>query len=170
VLLDEAHPADIAAVARHLPLTEQVTLFRLLSQERAGEVINQLDDATLLELVQVLEEGEVSRILDEMPPSTPPTWSRSCPASRQKRSSGSCRRTSPRRSRSASITPSIRRATHVAGFRRRQRPRHRRAGHRARAEVGSDERAFELYVVDDHAHLVGVVPSAGSSLHILARR
>src|SRR5438876_7437357 len=68
VALDEAHPADIAAVARHLPLTEQVALFRLLSQERAGEVINQLDDATLLELVQVLEEGEVSRILDEMPP------------------------------------------------------------------------------------------------------
>src|SRR5216117_657713 len=113
VALDEAHPADIAAVARHLPLTEQVALFRLLSQVRAGEVINQLDDATLLELVQVLEEGEVSRILDEMPPE-----------------------------HAADVVeelPSEQAIEHV------------------RKSV-SDERAFELYVVDDHAHLVGVVP------------
>src|SRR5712691_7328228 len=68
MLLDDAHPADIATVARNLPLAEQVALFRVLSQERAGEVINELDDSALLELVRGLEEGEVSRILDEMPP------------------------------------------------------------------------------------------------------
>src|SRR2546421_13069514 len=66
VLLDEAHPADIAAVARHLPLTEQVALFRLLSQERAGEVINPLADVTLLELAQALEKAAVPRIAGEM--------------------------------------------------------------------------------------------------------
>src|SRR5262249_36560049 len=45
-----------------------VTLFRTFSQERAGEVLPELDDHALLELVRALDEVEVSRILDEMPP------------------------------------------------------------------------------------------------------
>src|SRR5262245_66614375 len=67
-LLEEAHPADVAAVLRQLPLADQVTLFRTFSQERAGEVLPELDDHALLELVRALDEIEVSRILDEMPP------------------------------------------------------------------------------------------------------
>src|SRR2546425_3896551 len=67
-LLTAAHPADVAALLRDLPLEAQVTVFRLLSAQRAGEVLSELDDQTLLQLVQALDQLEVSRILDEMPP------------------------------------------------------------------------------------------------------
>src|SRR2546425_11085962 len=67
-LLPAAHPADVAALLRDLPLEAQVTVFRLLSAQRAGEVLSELDDQTLLQLVQALDQLEVSRILDEMPP------------------------------------------------------------------------------------------------------
>ncbi len=67
-LVEEAHPADIAAALRELPLVEQVAVFRGLAQERAGEVLSELDDDALLQLVRALDEVEVSRILDEMPP------------------------------------------------------------------------------------------------------
>ena len=67
-LVDDAHPADIATVLRQLPLPEQVIVFRSLSPERAADVLPELDDHALLELVRALDEVEVSRILDEMPP------------------------------------------------------------------------------------------------------
>src|SRR5258708_3418576 len=67
-LLTAAHPADVAALLRDLPLEAQVTVFRLLSAQRAGEVLSELDDQTLLQLVQALDQLEVWRILDEMPP------------------------------------------------------------------------------------------------------
>ena len=66
-LLEEAHPADIAAVLRQLAIPEQVTLFRRLSPEQAADVLPELDDSALLDLVRALEDVEVSRILDEMP-------------------------------------------------------------------------------------------------------
>src|SRR5438093_10880319 len=65
---ETAHPSDIAATLQRLPLDQQVALFRRLSPERAGEVLPALDDTTLLTLVRALDEVEVSRILDEMPP------------------------------------------------------------------------------------------------------
>src|SRR5437899_4935579 len=136
VALDEAHPADIAAVARHLPLTEQVALFRLLSQERAGEVINQLDDATLLELVQVLEEGEVSRILDEMPPEHAADVVEELPSEQAEKILGLMQE-----DKSEEVQERLDYPEHSAGRLMSPdfvavRPRHRRAGHRARAEVG----------------------------------
>src|SRR2546429_7781665 len=67
-LLPPAPPAAVAALLRGLPLEAQVTVFRLLSAQRAGEVLSELDDQTLLQLVQALDQLEVSRILDEMPP------------------------------------------------------------------------------------------------------
>src|SRR4030095_12072882 len=66
-LFEAAHPAHLAAVLRQLPLAEQVALLRALSRGRAGERIPHLDDQALLELVRVLDEVEVSQILDEMP-------------------------------------------------------------------------------------------------------
>src|SRR5207245_220511 len=66
--VEAAHPSDVAAILQHLPLEQQVALFRRLSAERAGEVLPSLDDTTLLTLVRALDEVEVSRILDEMPP------------------------------------------------------------------------------------------------------
>src|SRR6266403_1879488 len=159
VLLDEAHPADIAAVARHLPLTEQVALFRLLSQERAGEVINQLDDATLLELVQVLEEGEVSRILDEMPPEHAADVVEELPSEQAEKILGLMQE-----DKSEEVQERLDYPEHSAG--RLMSPDFVAVNDHATVEQAiehvrksvSDERAFELYVVDDHAHLVGVVP------------
>src|SRR3989442_1701349 len=43
-LLTAAHPADVAALLRDLPLEAQVTGFRLLSAQRAGEVLSEVDD------------------------------------------------------------------------------------------------------------------------------
>jgi magnesium transporter len=66
--LEESHAADVAAALRDLAVPEQVTLFRLLNRERAGAVLAELDDQTLLDLVRALDEAEISGILDRMPP------------------------------------------------------------------------------------------------------
>jgi magnesium transporter len=66
--LEASHAADVAAVLRDLPVPEQVTLFRLLNRERAGAALAELDDQTLLDLVRALDEAEISGILDRMPP------------------------------------------------------------------------------------------------------
>jgi magnesium transporter len=65
--LEKRHPADIAAVLRELPIPDQVTLFRLLPRESAGAVLSEMDNESLLALVQVLDQSEVSDILDRMP-------------------------------------------------------------------------------------------------------
>src|SRR5215472_14757651 len=68
--VDEAHSADLAAALRQLPLNEQVALFRALPQERAGEVIGELDDATLLDLVRALEQmppEHAADVVEELP-------------------------------------------------------------------------------------------------------
>jgi magnesium transporter len=67
-LLEEAHAADIAAALRDLPVPDRVTLFRLLNREQAGAVLAELDDQSLLELVRALDEVEISGILDRMRP------------------------------------------------------------------------------------------------------
>src|SRR5207302_1181954 len=53
--VEAAHPSDVAAILQHLPLEQQVALFRRLSAERAGEVLPSLDDTTLLTLVRALD-------------------------------------------------------------------------------------------------------------------
>ena len=66
-VLEESHAADVATVLRELPLGDQVQLFRLLTPLHAGNVLSELDDATRTELVRALDEVEISRILDRMP-------------------------------------------------------------------------------------------------------
>ena len=66
-VLEEAHAADVATALRELPLPDQVQLFRLLGPLHAGNVLSELDDATRTELVRALDEVEISRILDRMP-------------------------------------------------------------------------------------------------------
>src|SRR5437773_12059555 len=65
--LAEAHAADIAHVLQHLPASDRATIFRSLGPEPAGDVLSELDDATLLGLVRTLDDVEVSMILDRMP-------------------------------------------------------------------------------------------------------
>ncbi|MBI2467422.1 MAG: magnesium transporter [Candidatus Rokubacteria bacterium] len=62
------HPADLARALRELAVAEQVTLFRHLPRDQAGAVLAEMDDQSLLTLVQALDQGEVSEILDRMPP------------------------------------------------------------------------------------------------------
>ena len=66
--LAEAHAADIAHVFQQLPVTDRAAIFRSLRPDQAGDVLSELDDATLLELVRSLDDVEVSLILDRMPP------------------------------------------------------------------------------------------------------
>jgi magnesium transporter len=62
-----AHAADLAQVLQQLGPLERTALFRSLERDQAGEVLSELDDHTLLELVRDLEDVELSRILDQMP-------------------------------------------------------------------------------------------------------
>src|SRR5712692_2415819 len=159
ILLDEAHPANIATVLRHLPLSVQVSLLRTPSPERAGEVINQLDDATLLELVRGLEEGEVSRILDEMPPEHAADVVEELSTEQAEKILGLMQE-----AKSEEVQEILEYPEHSAG--RLMSPDFVAVNDHATVEQAiehvrksvSDERAFELYVVDDHRHLVGVVP------------
>ncbi len=66
-VLEAAHAADVATALRELPLPDQVQLFRLLAPQHAGDVLSELDDPTRTELVRALDEVEISRILDGMP-------------------------------------------------------------------------------------------------------
>jgi len=65
--LTEAHAADVAHVLQQLPQDDRAILFRSLRGDQAGDVLSELDDATLLELVRSLDDVEVSMILDRMP-------------------------------------------------------------------------------------------------------
>jgi magnesium transporter len=158
-LLEEAHPADVAGVLRQLPLTDQVTIFRALSQERAGEVLPELDDSALLELVRALEEVEVSRILDEMPPEQAADVVEELPSEQAEKILDLMQE-----EKSEEIQEILEYPEHSAG--RLMSPDFVAVNERATVEQAidhvrksvSEERAFELYVVDDHGHLVGVVP------------
>src|SRR5215472_1020620 len=146
-LFEDAHPADVAAVLRQVPLGDQVVIFRTLSQERAGEVLAEMDDHGLLELVRALDELEVSRILDEMPPEQAEKILDLM-----------------QEEKSEEVQEILEYPEHSAG--RLMSPDFVAVNERSTVEQAidhvrksvSEERAFELYVVDDHRHLVGVVP------------
>ena len=157
--LEEAHPADVAAALRQLPLADQVTVFRSLSQERAGEVLQELDDHAQLELVRALGEVEVSRILDEMPPEHAADVVEELPSEEAEKILDLMQE-----EKSEEIQEILEYPEHSAG--RLMSPDFVAVNERATVEQAidhvrksvSEERAFELYVVDDHGHLVGVVP------------
>jgi magnesium transporter len=158
-LLNAAHPADVAVILRDLPLERQVTAFRLLTAQRAGEVLSELDDQTLLDLVQALDQVEVSRILEQMPPDHAAEVVEELPSEQAENlldlmkdehsedvqelleypEDTAGRLMSPNAvavKESATVAEAIERI-------RRSAP---------------EGRGFELYVVDEHRHLVGVVP------------
>src|SRR5262249_25765563 len=155
----EAHPADVAAVFRQLPLADQVKVFRTLSRERAGEVLPELDDDALLELVRALDEVEVSRILSEMPPEEAADVVEELSTEQAEKILDLMQE-----EKSEEIQEILEYPEHSAG--RLMSPDFVAVNERATVEQAidhvrksvSEERAFELYVVDDHGHLVGVVP------------
>jgi magnesium transporter len=157
--LEESHPADLAAALRQLPLADQIALVRLLSQERAGEVLSELDDDALLELVRALDEVEVSRILDKMPPEHAADVVDELPTEQAEKILDLMRE-----EKSEEVQEILEYPEHSAG--RLMSPDFIAVNERATVEQAiehirksvSEERAFELYVVDDHRHLVGVVP------------
>jgi magnesium transporter len=158
-VLEDAHPADIAAVFRQLPLAEQVIVFRSLSPERAAEVLPELDDTALLELVRALDEVEVSRILDEMPAEHAADVVEELPSEQAEKILDLMEE-----EKSEEVQEILEYPEHSAG--RLMSPDFVAVNERATVEQAiehirksiSEERAFELYVVDDHGHLVGVVP------------
>jgi magnesium transporter len=158
-LLEEAHPADIAAVFRQLTLAEQVSTFRTLSPERAGDVLSELDDNMLLDLVRALDEVEVSRILDEMPAEHAADVVEELPSEQAEKILDLMEE-----EKSEEVQEILEYPEHSAG--RLMSPDCVAVPERSTVEQAidhlrksvSEERAFELYVVDDHRHLVGVVP------------
>jgi magnesium transporter len=175
-LLEEAHPADVAAVLRQLPLADQVVVFRTLSRERAGEILPELDDDALLELVRALDEVEVSRILSEMPPEEAADVVEELSTEQAEKILDLMQE-----EKSEEIQEILEYPEHSAG--RLMSPDFVAVNERATVEQAidhvrksvSEERAFELYVVDDHGHLVGVVPlrrllTAGAGSPVFAVR
>ena len=175
-LLEEAHPADVAVVLRQLPLADQVALFRTLSKERAGDVLPELDDHALLELVRALDEIEVSRILSEMPPEEAADVVEELSTEQAEKILDLMQE-----EKSEEIQEILDYPEHSAGrlmsldfVAVNERATVEQAIDHVRKSV-SEERAFELYVVDDHGHLVGVVPlrrllTAGAGSPVFAVR
>lgn len=158
-LLEAAHPADVSSVVRELPLADQVRVLRLLPPERAGAVLSELDDPTARELVRALEETEVSTILEHMPPERIVEVVEELPREEadkildlmetekseevqellEYREGTAGRLMSPQFiavSEGATVAEAIE--------------------HIRKSKTGDD--AFYVYVVDAHAHLVGLVP------------
>ena len=157
--LNAAHPADVAQILRDLPLARQVTVFRLLTAQRAGEVLSELDDQTLLDLVQALDQVEVSRILDEMPPDHAAEVVEELPSEQAENLLDLMKEEHsedvqelleyPEDTAGRLMSPNaiaVKETATVAEAIERIR------------KSAPEGRGFELYVVDDHRHLLGVVP------------
>src|SRR5215510_1648792 len=158
-LLDEAHPADLAAVLHQLPLADQVAILRALPQDRAGELLPELNDEALLDLVRALDEVEVSRILDEMPAEDAADVVDELPTEQAEKILDLMQE-----EKSEEVQEILEYPEHSAG--RLMSPDFIAVNEGATVEQAiehlrksvSEERAFELYVVDDHGHFVGVAP------------
>src|SRR5437660_7420425 len=158
-LVEDAHPADVSRVIRELPRDYSARRFRLLSPQHAVEVLAELDDPTLRELVGSLPEVEVSRVLDRMPPKQVVDVVEELPKERadeilelmEEEKSEEVQELLEYREGTAGrlMSPefvAVREDANVA-----EAIEHIR-------KAASGEGAFYLYVVDDHDHLVGVVP------------
>lgn len=158
-VLEEAHAADVATALREVPLAEQVQLFRLLAPQHAGDVLSELDDPTRTELVRALDEVELSRILDRMPSDHVVEVVEELPREEadkllellQEEKSEAVQELLEYREKTAGRLMStsfiaVHESEAVA-----QAIEHIR-------KAASGDNAFYLYVLDEHDHLVGIVP------------
>jgi magnesium transporter len=157
-VLDAAHAADVAGALRELPLAEQVHVFRLLGQQRAGDVLSELDDHTRTELVRALDEVEVSRILERMPSEDAAEVVEELPREEAEKLLDLMEE-----EKSEEVQEVLEYAENTAG---RLMSTAVVAVHEdvtvAQAiehvrKAASGEAAFHLYVIDEHDHLVGFV-------------
>jgi magnesium transporter len=158
-VLEDAHSADIGSALRELAVPERVHVFRLLPATQAGAVLSELDDQTLLELVRALDEHEVSRILDRMPPDHVVEVVEELPKEQADKILDLMEE-----EKSEEVQELLEYPENTAGrlMSREFVAVHENATvaqaieHIRKAASGDD--AFYLYVVDDHDHLVGLVP------------
>ncbi len=78
-LITEPHPADLADLIEHLESDERLSVFKLLTPERAGEVLkeisspiqesltNELDDQTVAHILNELDSDDATDIVDHLP-------------------------------------------------------------------------------------------------------
>jgi magnesium transporter len=158
-LLDDAHAADISTAIRELSLLDQVRVFRLLGPQQAGAVLSELDDQVLLELVRALDEVEVSKILDQMPSDDIVEVVEELPPEQAEKILDLMEE-----QKSEEVQELLEYGEGTAG--RLMTPQFVAVNEQATVAQAIDhirksaagEEAFYLYVVDDHEHLVGVVP------------
>jgi len=158
-LLAESHPADVSRALRELPVEQQTTVFRLLSGEQAGSVLHEMDDQTLLELVRALDEVELSGILEQMPADNAAQVVDELSEEQAEKVLDLMKE-----EKSEEVQELLEYGEKTAG--RIMSPEFV-AVHEEMSvaqaldhvrKSASSEHAFYLYVVDDHDHLVGVVP------------
>ena len=158
-VLADAHAADVSSVMRELPLADQVRIFRLLSPQHAGDLLSELDDPTLLELVRALDEQEVSRILDHMPSDHVVEVVEELPKEEAEKILDLMEE-----EKSEEVQELLEYGEGTAG---RLMSTNLVAVHEGTTvaqaiehirKSASGDDAFYLYVIDDHEHLVGLVP------------
>ena len=67
-IVNKTHAADMAGIFRTLTLGEQQKLFDLIDRvETKGVLLEDLDEDTLMELIEAMELGDVIEILESMP-------------------------------------------------------------------------------------------------------
>ncbi len=158
-VLEEAHPADVSRVIRELPVEDQVRVFRLMSPQHAGAVLAELDDPVLRELVGSLDEAEVSRALDRMPSDEVADVVEELP---KQQAEGILDLMEEEKAEEVQELLEYEEGTagrlmspdFVAVH--EQATVARALEHIRKAKTGDG--AFYVYVVDDHDHLVGLVP------------
>jgi magnesium transporter len=158
-VLEEAHAADLAAVVRELPPADQVRVFRLLAPDDAGAVLSELDDPTTRELLRSLDETEVTRILEHMPSDHVVEVVEELPKAEAEKLLDLMEE-----EKSEEIQELLEYRDGSAG--RLMSPNFVAVSERAtvgqaiehirKSRTGDD--AFYVYVVDEHEHLVGMVP------------
>jgi magnesium transporter len=159
IAVAEHHPADVAAALPELDAPHRVTLFRLVAPEEAGAILTELDDQTLLDLLRELDEGELSRMLGHVAVEDAAEVVGELPAERAEKVLGLMEE-----ARSEDVREALEYPADSAG--RLMSPdvvaipesaTVAEAIEHIRHTVHEDQ-SFQVYTVDEHRHLTGVVP------------
>ncbi|NVM26029.1 MAG: hypothetical protein HWN70_08975, partial [Desulfobacterales bacterium] len=65
-LITEPHPADLADLIEHLESDERLSVFKLLTSERAGEVLIEISSPIQESLTNGLDDQTIAHILNEL--------------------------------------------------------------------------------------------------------